>query len=165
MSACLDNIDEHGDILEQEMTIKSTAATMYSGGADTTVSTIGSFILCMIANPKVQEKAHAEIDSVCKQRELPTFDDMDSLPYVAAIVKEVLRYKNVAPLSELSSYASPFTPLAYAIQVSPTLPTKRMFTATTTFLKAVSSFPTSLLCSTTNNSTPMLTPSTLIVIL
>jgi len=72
---------------------------MYSGGADTTVSTIGSFILAMLAHSDVQAKAHAEIDSVCKQKELPTFDDMDSLPYVHAIVKEVLRWKNVAPLS------------------------------------------------------------------
>ncbi|KAJ7625732.1 cytochrome P450 [Roridomyces roridus] len=81
----------------QEDHIKSTAATMYLGGADTTVSTLGTFILAMLANPEAQKKAQAEIDGVTAGETLPTFADRDSLPYVSAIVKEVLRWKNVTP--------------------------------------------------------------------
>lgn len=52
----------------------------------------------MLANPEAQKKAQQEIDSVVKPGSLPSFDDEDSLPYVTAIVKEVLRWSNVVPI-------------------------------------------------------------------
>ena len=44
----------------------------------------------MVCFPEVQIKAQAELDRVVSGR-LPVFDDMDELPYLSAIVKEVLR--------------------------------------------------------------------------
>ncbi|KAF7331139.1 hypothetical protein MSAN_02443500 [Mycena sanguinolenta] len=82
----------------QEAVIKATAATMYIGGADSTVSAMGTFILAMLLNPEVQKKAQAEIDSVVRPGQLPGFADKPTLPYVSAIVKEVLRWRNVTPL-------------------------------------------------------------------
>jgi len=43
------------------------------------------------------QKAHAEIDQVVGRDRLPNFADFDNLPYIRAIVKEVLRWKPVAP--------------------------------------------------------------------
>jgi cytochrome P450 len=45
----------------------------------------------MVCFPEVQIKAQAELDRVVSGR-LPDFDDMDELPYLSAIVKEVLRF-------------------------------------------------------------------------
>ncbi|KAF7373039.1 Cytochrome P450 [Mycena sanguinolenta] len=87
------------ELEEQEAVIKATAANMYIGGADTTVSAMGSFILAMLFNPEVRKKAQAEIDSVIGPGQLPGFADKPTLPYISAIVKEVLRWRSVTPLA------------------------------------------------------------------
>ena len=46
----------------------------------------------MTLNPDVQTKAQAEIDRVLANGRLPDFNDWDSLPYITAMMKEVLRY-------------------------------------------------------------------------
>ena len=51
----------------------------------------------MLKNPEVQRKAQEEIDSVIGVDRLPTFEDESKLPYVAAMVKEVFRWQQVAP--------------------------------------------------------------------
>lgn len=71
---------------------------MYTGGADTTVSALGTFFLAMLANPEAQRKAQVEIDAVVGNGHLPDFDDEESLPYVSAVVKEVLRWRSVTPI-------------------------------------------------------------------
>ncbi|KAJ7920178.1 cytochrome P450 [Mycena leptocephala] len=76
---------ESGGQSFEESTVKDVAAVIYAGGADTTVSALSTFILAMLANPEAQKKAQREIDSV------------EGMPYVAAVVKEVLRWKNVIP--------------------------------------------------------------------
>ncbi|KAI0028104.1 cytochrome P450 [Vararia minispora EC-137] len=73
-------------------------ANIYIAGADTTVSSIQSFFLAMVLYPDAQRKAQEEIDRVLAGSRLPTFDDAKSLPYVNALVKEVLRWHPVAPL-------------------------------------------------------------------
>ncbi|KAJ7720165.1 cytochrome P450 [Mycena metata] len=84
---------------EREETVKTSAANMYSGGADTTVSALGTFALAMLANPEAQKMAQAEIDSVVGVGHLPDFADQVDLPYVSALLKEVLRWSNVAPIA------------------------------------------------------------------
>lgn len=46
----------------------------------------------MTLHPEVQAKAQAEIDRVIDGERLPEFGDEDSLPYVTAVMKELLRY-------------------------------------------------------------------------
>ncbi|KAJ7303729.1 cytochrome P450 [Mycena albidolilacea] len=76
-----------------------TAVTMYIGGADTIVFALGTFVLAMLACPEVQKKAQAEIDSLTGGRYLPSFEDEASLPYISALVKEVMRWENVTPFA------------------------------------------------------------------
>ncbi|KAK7692059.1 hypothetical protein QCA50_005464 [Cerrena zonata] len=83
---------------EKEDNIKWSAASMYGGGADTTVSTIYSFFLAMTMYPEIQQKAKEEIDRVVGKDRLPTFADRENLPYVEAVVNEVLRLSPVVPL-------------------------------------------------------------------
>ena len=51
----------------------------------------------------VQKRAQEELDAVLKGERLPEFDDRDSLPYLQALLKEVIRWQQVAPLGEWSS--------------------------------------------------------------
>ncbi|TFK48739.1 cytochrome P450 [Heliocybe sulcata] len=84
--------------VEQETVIKRAAASMYGGGADTTVSSIKTFFLTMMLYPHVQKKAQAEIDTVIGNDRTPSLGDKDRLPYVDALVKEVFRWHPVVPL-------------------------------------------------------------------
>lgn len=54
----------------------------------------------MILYPDVQKKAQQEIDKVVGTDSLPSFVDRDRLPYIEAILQEVLRWNPAAPLSE-----------------------------------------------------------------
>ncbi|KAJ6580662.1 cytochrome P450 [Mycena capillaripes] len=83
----------------KSLTPQHWAASIYSAGADTTVSALGTFILAILANPEAQRKAQVEIDSVIGAGQLPDFVNEEALPYVTAIVKEVLRWKNVTPIA------------------------------------------------------------------
>jgi len=48
----------------------------------------------------VLKKAQAEIDAVVGLDQLPDFGHFDSLPYITAITKEALRWKEVAPIGD-----------------------------------------------------------------
>ncbi|KAJ7841198.1 cytochrome P450 [Mycena olivaceomarginata] len=78
--------------------IKYTAASFYGGGADTTAASLYAFFLAMVLTPDVQYTAQAEIDSVVGSARLPCLADREQLPYISAIVTELLRWHSVAPL-------------------------------------------------------------------
>lgn len=46
------------------------------------------------------QRAQEDIDRVTEKERLPTFDDWEKLPYINAIIMEVLRYNTVTPLGE-----------------------------------------------------------------
>ncbi|KIW46589.1 uncharacterized protein PV06_02254 [Exophiala oligosperma] len=71
------------------------AGTMIEAGSDTTQLTLNSLILGLVAFPETVEKAHKELDQVVGDR-MPTFDDFDRLPYIRAMVKEVLRWRTAS---------------------------------------------------------------------
>ncbi|KIM37607.1 hypothetical protein M413DRAFT_258291 [Hebeloma cylindrosporum] len=77
--------------------LRFAASSMYGGGADTTVSAEYAFYLAMVLYPEVQKKAQAELDAVVGNGRLPNFNDQPQLPYINAIVTEVLRWNSVAP--------------------------------------------------------------------
>ncbi|KAJ6553092.1 cytochrome P450 [Mycena capillaripes] len=75
------------------------ARSLYTAGTGTTVSVIGTFVIAMLSNPEAQRKAQMEIDAVVGKSRLPDFNDEESLPYVSAVVKEVLRWINPTPIA------------------------------------------------------------------
>lgn len=52
----------------------------------------------MVLHPDAQSRAQAEIENVVGTGRLPDFGDEKSLPYVSALVEEVLRWHPVAPV-------------------------------------------------------------------
>ena len=55
-------------------------------------------MFAMLAYPETQARAHAELDAVVGRDRLPTFADYPHLPYIRAMVKEVLRWRPIGPL-------------------------------------------------------------------
>ncbi|THH13120.1 hypothetical protein EW146_g7061 [Bondarzewia mesenterica] len=98
-SLALRDIKEGDDRQYQEELIKGIGATTYTAGADTTVSVLGTFFLAMTMFPEIQRKAQEELDRVVGRDRLPDFSDEPSLPYVSAVMKEVLRWQQVAPFA------------------------------------------------------------------
>ena len=57
----------------------------------------------MAMYPDVQYKAQAGIDAAIGCDRLPDLNDLDSLPFIDAIVKETLRWQPVIPMGDSSS--------------------------------------------------------------
>ena len=74
----------------------------------------------MVLNQDAQERAQAEIQHVIGHDRLPTLDDRKDLPYVNALIKEVLRW---APPAPLGVYVSP--PLLSGLTILPRTPACR----------------------------------------
>ncbi|KAF8607191.1 cytochrome P450 [Ceratobasidium sp. AG-I] len=99
-------LDQPNQNEDHESTVKWAAASLYAGGADTTVSSVSTFFVAMIYNPSVQAAAQEEIERVVGTDRLPTYADRASLPYVEAVYKEVLRWQPVAPIGVPHRYTS-----------------------------------------------------------
>ncbi|KAJ6477480.1 cytochrome P450 [Mycena vulgaris] len=91
-------LDENADNSAEERDIKDVAGTMYVAGADTSRVTLLFFLLAMMENPDIAKRAQHEIDSVVKPGHLPDFEDYDAMPYVTALLKELLRWRPAAPM-------------------------------------------------------------------
>ncbi|KIM77529.1 hypothetical protein PILCRDRAFT_825308 [Piloderma croceum F 1598] len=83
--------------IDGEEDIAACAAITYTGGTDTTVSAISSFLLALVLYPEVQTRGQEELDRVVGRDRLPNFDDRSILPYIEGIVKETLRWNPVLP--------------------------------------------------------------------
>ncbi|KAJ3557933.1 hypothetical protein NM688_g1205 [Phlebia brevispora] len=65
---------------------------------DSTYSVLSIFVLIMLWHPDIMQNAHDEIDRTVGRERLPTLEDQRNLPYVEAIVMELLRWWPVVPL-------------------------------------------------------------------
>ncbi|EKM55820.1 uncharacterized protein PHACADRAFT_209340 [Phanerochaete carnosa HHB-10118-sp] len=97
-SSLLSKLDEGKDNSREEYLIRHVTGTAYVAGADTTVSALEFFVLAMVLYPEVQKTAQEHIDRVVGKERLPTFEDRKSLPYISALMHEVLRWRPVTPL-------------------------------------------------------------------
>ncbi|KAJ3762520.1 cytochrome P450 [Lentinula raphanica] len=73
--------------------------TISAASLETTSTTMSFFLYAMTLYPDVQRRAQDELDRVVGKSRNPNFDDMEHLPYLRAIVKEVLRWQPVTPLA------------------------------------------------------------------
>ena len=55
------------------------------------------FFLAMSMYPDVQAKAQAQIDNIIGKGRLPEHSDIENMPYVQALVKELFRWQPIAP--------------------------------------------------------------------
>ncbi|KAH9916572.1 cytochrome P450 [Epithele typhae] len=71
--------------------IRGTGVSIYGG--EQTHTTLLSFFLVMTRTPRVLRAAQDEVDHVVGRDRLPTFSDRDSLPYLNALLEEMLRWR------------------------------------------------------------------------
>lgn len=69
---------------------------MAIAGALTIASPLMSFVLAMVVFPSWLQKLQGELDAVCEDR-LPEMKDMEKLPLLRAVVKEVVRWRPPVP--------------------------------------------------------------------
>ncbi|ORY18118.1 cytochrome P450 [Clohesyomyces aquaticus] len=87
---------EHIPLSERDFSF--IPASLFGAGSDTTASTLCTAFLALVTHPETLRAAHEELDSVIGPSRTPTFEDESSLPYIRALVKEVLRWRPVAVL-------------------------------------------------------------------
>ncbi|KAL0575890.1 hypothetical protein V5O48_006090 [Marasmius crinis-equi] len=78
--------------------IKGAAASIFSGGVDTTFAALQAFYLAMVHHPEYQKRAYEEIVSVVGEKALPDLSNRESLPFVDAIAQEVFRWNTIGPI-------------------------------------------------------------------
>ncbi|KAI6116851.1 cytochrome P450 [Pisolithus croceorrhizus] len=89
---------------EEESAAKVTATGVYLGMLPSRtpsldlVCNLKILVLAMILNPGVQDEVHAELDAVVGRGVLPTFEDRERLPYLQAVLYEVMRWRPAFPL-------------------------------------------------------------------
>lgn len=81
------------DYPEQEV-IRDVASITYAGGAETSHLALKTFVAAMLLYPDVHNRAQQELDAYVGSQ-LPTFDDLPHMPYVHAIMLEVLQSVSV----------------------------------------------------------------------
>jgi cytochrome P450 len=64
---------------------------------ETTASVLHMLILACLAHPDWIPKAQKELDTVVGGERLPTFEDLGKLPYIAAVIEENFRWRNILP--------------------------------------------------------------------
>ncbi|KAK4206937.1 cytochrome P450 [Rhypophila decipiens] len=77
------------------------AMQLIEAGSDTTREALNIMTMAALEYPDIFAKARAEVDRVCgvgKDARLPTLEDMEVLPYISAMCKEVLRWRPIFPM-------------------------------------------------------------------
>ncbi|KAK7057911.1 cytochrome P450 [Favolaschia claudopus] len=95
VATLIENMDEEG---LSEADAAWLGATLFSAGAETSSGQMEWFMISMILHPEAQKAAQHQIDDVVGRGRMPTLEDYEHLPYVRALVKELLRWRPVLPL-------------------------------------------------------------------
>ncbi|KAI6042970.1 cytochrome P450 [Pisolithus marmoratus] len=73
-------------------------------GAEKSAAALKTIVLIMILYPDVQDKVHAELDTVVGRGTLPTFADRQRLPYLQAVLYEVMRWNPPFPARAMNDH-------------------------------------------------------------
>src|SRR5579859_486449 len=71
------------------------SGTMIEAGSETTSQALNNCIIGLLSNPEAIRLGQEELDRVIGSDRPPNYDDEESLPYIRAIIKEILRWRPV----------------------------------------------------------------------
>ncbi|KAG7161543.1 cytochrome P450 2C31-like [Homarus americanus] len=75
--------------------LTAVVAEMFVAGMETTSSTLQTGIYFLAKNPEVQQRLQEELDQVVEKERLPSFADLEKLPYTQATIHEIQRFFNL----------------------------------------------------------------------
>ncbi|KAH7099893.1 cytochrome P450 [Auriculariales sp. MPI-PUGE-AT-0066] len=87
------------DLAVDEDPIRVVLGNLYIAGSDTIIATLSWFLLAMSLFPDAQRRAQAEIDEVIAGERLPHLADRPNLPYLDALLKEIVRWNAVTNIA------------------------------------------------------------------
>ena len=106
-------------------------ADIFGASLDTTLATLRWYLLYLAVYPEVQNKIRKHLTDILGTN-LPTLDDLSSLPYMEASIAEVQRIRSVVPVGiphgtleemNIEGYSIPkgtmIVPLQWAIHMNP----------------------------------------------
>ncbi|XP_031487325.1 flavonoid 3'-monooxygenase CYP75B3-like [Nymphaea colorata] len=110
---------EEGDVKKPLTTtqIKGILADLVVGGTDTTSNTVEWAMTELLKNPEVMRKAQQEIELVVGRDQHVEESHLTKLPYLGAVIKEVLRLHPTLPLLVPHSPSSPSKVAGFDIPV------------------------------------------------
>ncbi|XP_026168037.1 cytochrome P450 2F2-like [Mastacembelus armatus] len=97
----LDELDKRGDdrLSFSEDQLCAFVLDLHYAGTDTTANTLLAAFLYLMNYPQIQERCQQEIDKVLDGKDQASFEDRHQMPYVQAVIHEIQRMANIAPLS------------------------------------------------------------------
>ncbi|CAI6352811.1 unnamed protein product [Macrosiphum euphorbiae] len=90
------NKDSPGSFSEEQLLV--ILLDLFLAGSETTSSMLSFTVLLLLKHQDIQDKVHAELDAVVGDREIQ-LADKKKLNYLEAVLMEVQRHSNVAPLA------------------------------------------------------------------
>ena len=70
------------------------------GHATQVAAALHTFFLAMLLYPDIQARARRELETALGADHLPSFEDFGSVPYIDALIRELLRWRPVLHLSK-----------------------------------------------------------------
>ncbi|XP_073442750.1 cytochrome P450 2D17-like [Dendrobates tinctorius] len=95
----MEKVKEDGSSSFNEANLLMTTYDLFVAGSETTSTTLRWALMFMILYPDVQSKVQEEIDRVIGRARKPTMGDVLQMPYTNAVIHEVQRYGDIAPLA------------------------------------------------------------------
>ncbi|XP_070616592.1 LOW QUALITY PROTEIN: cytochrome P450 2J2-like [Erythrolamprus reginae] len=89
--------ERKGSSFEEEQLL-ILLSNLLVAGTETMASTLQWALLYLMAFPEIQEKCWKEIDTVVGNKAILKYEDREKLPYTNAVIHEIQRFSNVAPL-------------------------------------------------------------------
>ncbi|KAM7181802.1 cytochrome P450 2D17-like [Macrochelys suwanniensis] len=97
----IEKAKEHAGSSFNDNNLRLVTIDLFSAGTETTSTTLCWALLYMLLHPDIQCKVQEEIDKVIGRDRSPTMEDQANMPYTNAVIHEIQRYGDIAPVGML----------------------------------------------------------------